>query len=154
MTTLENLTTEQRAGLEDLVTGLNEDLQSSVQNSTNHAFNVGCSVSLLPLGVLVIVVFFLSRFNWVVTLVAAVFSLLAALGLATLVSITARNNALAQTYRLRIVPEIERRLIALDLPRPEFDRLAGELLPTGALLRFSLKLPPPDEDSAGGQDPE
>jgi hypothetical protein len=113
-----------------------------VRNSTNHAFNIGCSVSLIPLALFVGLVFLISKFNWIITLVALVFSLLAALGLAALVASFARKNSSDKTYQLHIAPEIERNLVTLNLTRVEFDRLADDLLPQGAMLRNYLERSP------------
>jgi hypothetical protein len=130
---------------------VNEKFETAVATSTNHAFNVGCSVSFLPLGALVVLVLILSKLNWVVTLVAAVFAVLTALGLATLVASISRKNASDQTYRLHIDPEIERNLGQLNLTRPEFNRLAVALLPSEAALRNYLSAPSPLSNT--GPDP-
>lgn len=138
----DSLSEKQREELMPLVTGLNEKLESTVQNSTNHAFNVGCSVTLIPLALIVGLVFFLSKFNWIITLVALVFCLIAALGLAALVASFARNNSADKTYQLHIAPEIERNLVTHKLTRPEFDRVADDVLPQGAMLRNYLERSP------------
>jgi hypothetical protein len=144
----DSLTSEQRMEISTFVDGLNETLESAVQASTQHAFNFGCSVSVIPLVVLVILVLFLSGFNWIVTIGAAVISLLLALGLASWVAYTARKNSADQTYRLKILPEIDRTLKRFNLTRPEFESLAGKILPAGALLRNYLAGSQPDRPVA------
>ena len=148
---LENMEPEQQIEITDFVTDLNEKLETAVQDSTQHAFNFGCSLSVIPLLVLVILVLFLTRFNWILTVGAAAMSLLLALGLAAWVAFTARKNSSEQTYRLHIAPEIERNLKTLQLTRPEFDRLAGRILPSEAPLQKYLANPAldraPDTDS-------
>jgi hypothetical protein len=148
---LDSLTSEQQMELSSFINGLNETLETAVQDSTQHAFNFGCSVSVIPLVVLVILVLLLSGFNWVITVGAAVITLLLALGLAAWVAFTARKNSSAQTYRLKISPEIDRNLRRFNLTRPEFESLASEILPTGALLQNYLAGPhldgPPSPDS-------
>jgi hypothetical protein len=141
---LDSLTSEQQMEISTFVNGLNETLESAVQDSTQHAFNFGCSVSVIPLAVLVILVLFLSGFNWIVTIGAAVISLLLALGLASWVAFTARRNSSDQTYRLKVSPEIDRNLRRFDLTRPELESLAGEILPAGALLQNYLVASEPD----------
>jgi hypothetical protein len=145
MIELESLPSEKQSEFVNLVNSLNETLETSAQTSANHAFNVGCSVSLLPLLLLVIVVLILA--NWVSALIAGMVAFLVALGLAALVAWTARKNAVEQTYRLRVAPEIERSLSPYLLSRPDFDRLADAVLPSSALLRNYLSLP---ETEAGG----
>lgn len=141
---LDSLTSEQQMEISTFVNGLNEMLESAVQDSTQHAFNFGCSVSVIPLAVLVILVLFLSGFNWIVTIGAAVISLLLALGLASWVAFTARKNSSDQTYRLKISPEIDRNLGRFNLTRPELESLAVKILPADARLRNYLAGPHPN----------
>jgi hypothetical protein len=139
MIELERLPSEKQTEFVHLVNSLNETLETAAQTSANHAFNVGCSVSLLPLLLLAVLVLILA--NWVSALIAGMVALLIALGLAALVAWTARKNAIEQTYRLRVAPEIERSLSTYQLSRLDFDRLADAVLPSGALLRNYLSLP-------------
>lgn len=132
------------AGSEDpisLANSLNEKMETAAQESVTHAFNVGCSFSLLPIVVLVVLVFLLSRANWVVTFVAAIVGLLLALGFTALVSITARAKSLERTYQLYVVPSIDRYLASAHLTRAEFDLQAAAALPEGAPLKKYLVVP-------------
>jgi hypothetical protein len=138
---IDRLTHEQRDELVALAGSLNEKLEQASTQSVNHAFNVGCSASLAPLGIVVLIVLIASRANWASVFIAVVLAVLLALGFATLVAATARSRTRVQTYTLEIAPEIERRIKPYDLSRPEFDTLADATLPSGALLRTYLTLP-------------
>jgi hypothetical protein len=141
--------------LASLAHALNEKLEEAARDSVNHAFNVSCSVSLLPVAVLVVAVFFLSRANWVVSFVAAVVGVMLALGFAALVSNTARARSIERTYQLYVAPSIERYLSSAQLTRAEFDLQAAGELPEGALLKQYLAVPERDgEDEPETEVPE
>ena len=136
--------------LASLALSLNEKLEEAARDSVTHAFNVSCSVSLLPVVILVVLVFLLSRANWVVSFVAAVVGLLLALGFAALVSTTARSRSVERTYQLYVAPSIERYLSSAQLSRAEFDVQAAGELPEGALLMQYLAVPPEVEEDEPG----
>lgn len=139
---------QEELALDTLAGSWNDKLVSAAQDSVTHAFNVGCSFSLLPVAVLVGVVFVASRGNWVISLIAAVVGLVLALGFASLVSTTARTKSIEQTYQIHVAPGIERYLASAQMSRPEFDRQAANSLPEGAPLRKYLAVPPEEEQAA------
>ena len=58
--------------LSELAESTNQEFEAAVASSSNRAFNLGCSLTLLPGIILVLLVFILSRANWAMTLVTAV----------------------------------------------------------------------------------
>jgi hypothetical protein len=141
---------EEAGDVAALAVSMNERLESAAQESVNHAFNVGCSFSLLPVAILVGVVFLLSRGSWVVAFVALVVGLLLALGFAALVSTTARTKSVERTYQIYVAPSIERYLTTEQLTREEFDRQAALALSSEAPLRKFLSPPPESEEAQAG----
>jgi hypothetical protein len=132
-----------QAALAALAESANERLEEAARNGANQAFNLGCTLTLLPGLVIVVLLFLLTRFNWVVALVATSLVVLGSVGFANLVAYRTKTNTLLRTYERDIFPEIERALKGLDLPRSRFDQVAAATLPENAALRAYLQREPP-----------
>jgi len=146
------LTPEQALALAELAENANEKLESAGQGGANRAFNLGCTLTLVPAAILVGLVFLLSRGNWVMAAVVAFLAGMTTLILANYAAYQARNSAILRTYQRDIHPEIERTLNRLDLPRPSFDRIAYQRLPNGAALLAHLPPQEPDENNESEED--
>jgi len=132
---------QQNKILTDLAQTANEKLETAGQNGANHAFNLGCSMGLAPVAILVILAFILSKANWVLTAIVFTISGMFLLIFANLVAYLARSSNIARTYQRDVNPEIERTLKKMDLTRPEFDEQAGLVLPNDAILRNYIIIP-------------
>lgn len=142
------ITPQQRETLANLAESANEKLESAGQTGANHAFNLGCYVSLLPAAAIILAAFIFGRGRLVVALVAGMLVLVAILGFANLAAYIAKSRTIDRTYELNVNPEIERTLKGMDITRPSFDSLAGEILPERAALRNYLPVPPSGEEDS------
>ena len=136
---------EQNEALAGLVDRSNETLVEAGQSSATHAFNLGCSVSLLPAAILVILAFILTRGSWVFGFISILLALLAIVGVANLVASTAKEKAIQRTYQEKIAPEIEQKLSELHMDQDRFGLWVSKNLPDGAILRSYVTLPPEPE---------
>jgi hypothetical protein len=140
-----SLSPEQQAALAQLALEANTKLETSAQEGANHAFNLGCSVGILPGAIIVLLAFILGRSNLLGAIIAALLVVLALVGFANYAAFQAKHNTLQRTYQRDIAPEIERTLNRLELSHQDFNHAAGAALPENAALRSFLLLPPNEE---------
>ena len=139
------LTPDQQEALDLLVKEANDKLEDAGQSRATQAFNLGCSMTLIPGLVVVVLAFILSRANWVMALIIAAVVILLALGLANLAAYTAKTNAIQRIYQLEAGPEIERALKKFELSRAVFDARARHILPKDAALQGLIQVSNPVE---------
>jgi hypothetical protein len=133
---------EQNEALTALADRSDQALVESGQNSATRGFNLGCSLSLLPAAILVILAFILTRGSWVFGFVSILLALVAVAGVANLVASTAKEKAMQRTYNEKIAPEIELKLSELQMDQDRFGLWVSKNMPDGAVLRNYVTLPP------------
>lgn len=136
---------EENEALTTLVNKSEQDLLEVGQSSATRAFNLGCSVSLLPAAILVILAFFLTRGSWVFGLISVLLALLAMVGVANLVASTAKEKATRRRFDEKVSLEIKQKLLELQMDHERFDLWVSKNLPDGAILRNYIALPPNPE---------
>jgi len=134
-------TAEQQERVLVLIEQVHEKLESSAQSNTTHAFNLGCSVGLLPAALITGAAFFITKGSWIAAVITALLMAIALLGFASLVANITRANIIENTYKKEALPQIETVLQELNISRPDFDSLANQNLPEGACLRKYLSIP-------------
>jgi hypothetical protein len=138
---ISNLDPEIKDRLIRLINTTNERLDTTSLENASKAFNLGCSIILLP-GILMIgIVLFLSHFNLVITALASVIIVIAVLLFANLVSSLARTHSMERLFESEIIPEIENELLETNTLRWVFDDLAKDTLPSNAPLLRLLEIP-------------
>lgn len=152
MNTAAELTPDQTQALLEIAEEANQELESAGESVASRAFNLGCSITLLPALALVLIVAVASRINWVAIFLTSILALVSMLIVANLVAYTARNNTVRRTFDDKVQPEIERKLNDLDLERSLFNRLAAQRLPEAAVLQRYL--PSSAEDTPAPDDSE
>jgi uncharacterized protein (DUF58 family) len=152
MNTITELTPGQSQALLEIAEEANQELESAGESVASRAFNLGCSITLLPALAVVLIVAVTSRMNWVAIFLTSILALVSMLIVANLVAYTARNNTVKRTFDEKVQPEIERKMNDLDLERSLFNRLAVQRLPKAAVLRRYL--PPSPEDAPVPDDSE
>jgi hypothetical protein len=152
MNTFAELTPGQSQALLEIAEEANQELESAGESVASRAFNLGCSITMLPALAVVLIVAVFSQMNWVAIFLTSILALVSMLIVANLVAYTARNNTVKRTFDVKVQPEIERKLNNLNLERSLFDRLAGQRLPEAAVLRRFLL--PSAEDATAPDDSE
>jgi hypothetical protein len=132
------LKAEGREALSTLALSANERLEAAGRNSASLAFNLGCSIGLLPAILVVVLVFVLAHANWLASAAALLLSGALVLLLANLAAYTARNNAIRRTYKEQVSVDIQRALAELGIQEQVFLEQAEQSLPVGATLRKFL----------------
>ena len=133
---------EQNEALTALADRSDQALVESGQNSATRGFNLGCSLSLLPAAILVILAFILTRGSWVFGFVSILLALVAVAGVANLVASTAKEKAMQRTYNEKIAPKIELKLSELQMDQDRFGLWVSKNMPDGAVLRNYVTLTP------------
>jgi hypothetical protein len=146
------LTDDQSQSLMELAEEANQELESAGEAVASRAFNLGCSITLLPALAVILIVAVFTRLNWVAVFITTILVLVATVIVANMVAYTARTNSVERTYQTKVQPEIERRLRGLELERPAFDRLASQRLPEAAVLQRYL--PPTPQETNSTDDSE
>lgn len=88
--------------LEELAWEFNRELETTAQAYSERAFNLGCSIAMLPAAVVLVITFFLSRANWALTAIVAVLVGFAAVGLAAFAATVARRSAVERVYNQQV----------------------------------------------------
>ena len=125
--------------LSSYIESINEKLDIAGRESASQAFNLGCTVGIIPAALVVIITFFASSASWLAALVIGILMIVALIGLANLVAFIARTKTLERVYRTEINPGIEQALARFSVTRTEFDQLANDQLPESAVLRRFIK---------------
>jgi glucan phosphoethanolaminetransferase (alkaline phosphatase superfamily) len=133
-------TLEQKSDISQLIEASNTKLEHTSETVTTHAFNLGCSVGLIPGGVIVLIALIVSRGNLPTILITALLMLIGLLIFASLAAFQARSRTLERLYQKEISPKIEKFILETQLSWQEFGEFASEILPAGSLL---LKYLPP-----------
>jgi len=137
-----SLSTEQKEILAQLARSSNEQLEAAGQSSATHAINLGCSIGLGPVIIIILLVFMISKGSWTVGLVTAAMLFLILMVFSSLIAATAKRSTLARTFTREIQPQITRTLNSMDLSQSSFEQFAREALPDGAVLMNFLEQHP------------
>ena len=124
----------------DYIQDLEDQLDEAGQISANRAFNLGCWFGLVPVGLLTVIIFFLSGSSWVVTLVSALMLMISLIALANLAAYVAKSRSISRLYDERVKSEIDAKIVEFSLSEGEFDSLVVETLPQGSVLRKLRKI--------------
>lgn len=141
-------TPEQQAELASVARAANEKLLDAGQVGTNYAFNLGCYIGLLPVGILTIGVFLVSKGSWAAAGITLLITILVVIALANTAAFIAGRNALQRTFIERLSQDIEGKLaeilpdLGMGTSRAMFWQIASETLPAGSPL---LQFAPPGE---------
>lgn len=128
------LDAQQRQTLETLVQESNQALVEAGQGGANRAFNLSCTITLLPGLVIVLLVLIFSRLNWVAAGIVAFLTVLVALGLANWSAYTAKRQTIRRVFEMEVEPQIRKTLSREHIPLSSFAQVAEETLPEDALL--------------------
>ncbi len=120
--------------LSELAESTNQEFETAVASSSSRAFNLGCSLTLLPGIILVLLVFILSRANWAMTLVTAVLVTMVAAIFTIFVAQQTKTRSTERVYGEAIQPQLTRSLQEQGCTWAEFADQARQTLPPGALL--------------------
>ena len=145
MTNTNELGPDQITNLDKMISEASERLETTGHASTNHAFNLGCSVGLIPALFFILLTYILTQGNWIAAVIMGLLMLLALLGFASFMASIARTNSVNRVYRDQIKPEIDSELMRLNIDQQTFYQFAVETLPEGAtllrpILSYSEKL--------------
>jgi CHASE3 domain sensor protein len=139
------LNNERQEALSSLALSANERLETAGRESASLAFNLGCSIGLLPGILVVVLVFVLAHANWLAAAAALLLSGALVLVLANLAAYTARNNVIQRTFKEQVSADIHRSLVEMGISDQSFREQAEQSLPAGATLRKFLVLEHPLE---------
>ena len=138
---------EQKAALASLAESANARLETIAAASSSQAFNVGCSVGLMPGLFIVALVFFLSRGSIAAAAIAFLLVSLFLVLFANVIAYIARSKSVDRAYQDEINLEIELSLREGSFSRNTFEQAAGQVLPAEAALRkYLTSLQPKIED--------
>lgn len=118
----------------EFATATNEKLEGASQASAYRAFNLGCTIGLIPALLVGFAAFFIANNSWVAAVATAIVMLLAVAGFAALAAYITRARRMDRIYHEQVAPEISQKLEELQVERPEFLRIAERELPTNAAL--------------------
>lgn len=121
-----------------LLQQLHEAMDENVNRNVNHAFNLGCVVSMLPGFVVVLLTFLLSGKNFAATLISALLVVLTIIALANILAYISRRATAEAYYRNHISPQLQTALEQHHMTMDAVYVLACQELPENSLLRHHL----------------
>ena len=120
--------------INDLAIKFNENLLEQGRESANKAFNIGCSVGLIPSLMFIIITLILTKGSWIATGLISFMMGLGVLALANLSAYIARSKTYQRIYQTDILPELEHFLETNAADRDTFEEIAIESLPIDSPL--------------------
>ena len=136
MTLEENNTTTNQESLATLIEELNTQLLEESAALAARAFNLGCVLSGLVVGIVVTITWLLT--HWLTAFVALVMTVLVAVGVSSLLAMRVRYNNMVRIYQDSIVPEIQAAIYEHNVDVDEWSSLVNETLPDDASLKLML----------------
>jgi hypothetical protein len=118
--------------LQTFITTLEEKLVSAGAGSAELAFGLGCGISIVPIGIVLLVLYILGVRGWVGLVLIALIGVLFATAISTYLASRARTSAIRRTYSREVEPQILQFLNDHKLDRDEFEREAAQVLPPNA----------------------
>jgi hypothetical protein len=122
-----------------VIEALNTQLMDESAENAAHAFNLGCILSGLLVGVIVILVW-LWR-HWIAAFMALLLTGLIAVSISTYIANRARANSISHIYEQNIQPQIQDILQQHKLSHDEWQALVAETLSEEAPLRLMVSKP-------------
>ena len=141
------LKAQQKETLTELIETCQETLDQAEESSANRAFNLGCSVGLIPAALFVLLAYILSKGSWIAAAITSLLMVIMLMGFASLSASIARKNTLQRTYQEKVKPSIEAALAEMGVNRSSLDALADEMLPVGSALRDYFSIPAGQEEN-------
>lgn len=132
------LTLDQTEPLALLAKEANDTLEAEASGAASRAFNLGCSVTLIPGLILAALVAIITRLNWSAVAITLVLVGFAVVGFANLASVTAAKRVAERTFQEDVLPRIDHTLAETHTERHHFIAVAGEALPASARLNILL----------------
>lgn len=120
--------------LAEFIHSANERMEIAGQSAANQAFNLGCSIGLIPAILFVLITFMMTKGSWLATAIMTLLMLLALAGVANLAADIARTRNIARVFQEDIQPEIIRRSEAAQLSQEELKETILETLSQHATL--------------------
>jgi hypothetical protein len=122
----------------EFVEQLNEKLRQAGVSSAETAFGIGCSIGLLPIGLVILVLLIFDVVNIILAFTLLLLTVLAMTGVGMLAASTARVNTTRRVFLGEVEPVITGYLLQAGWTRQQFADQAESLLGPDAPLRGFL----------------
>lgn len=132
-------------GLSAFIEEQNENLAKVGTERSEQSFGLGCTIGLLPLGSMILLLYIFHVLNLISGFFAVIVGFTALVGIAALVSSSAKRRAIGDTYNNYVKQAIDLYLREQQIDRVEFDQVAYEVLTESAPLRAYITPPAPQE---------
>ncbi len=140
---IEDLSSEQRQILLEIVVDVNDTLVTQSINIAGQAFTnalkLGCILLFFPVIIVLIVSYLLGKFSLISIFVYGGIGLLLAIVFGAMVATRAKTLAIEDDDGKDVNEEIEKKLIGSDFTRSQFENLANEILGEDSPLRVYLR---------------
>lgn len=134
-----SISTDQIDIAQQIASSANERLDAYSLGNATRALNLSCSMMALPGFVIVLVVFLLSRFNWVMAAIALTLVGITAFLLANLASSLARNRSVEKLYTQEVQADIQKKLLEAKISQSQFNQVANYFLPENSPLKQMIE---------------
>lgn len=134
-----SISTDQIDIAQQIASSANERLDAYSLGNATRALNLSCSMMALPGFVIVLVVFLLSRFNWVMAAIALTLVGITAFLLANLASSLARNRSVEKLYTQEVQADIQKKLLEAKISQSQFNQVANDFLPENSPLKQMIE---------------
>lgn len=121
--------------LAELVANASEKLEQTSETTTSQAFNLGCSVGLIPAGIIILLTAIVSRGNLTAIMISILVMAISLSIFASLAAYLARSRTIDRLNREEIFPYLESKSQELGFNREELVMTIDQLAPKGSPLR-------------------
>lgn len=125
---------EQDMDVDTFLTAMNEKLTSAGTGNAELAFGMGCGISIIPIGIVLLVLYILGLRGWVGIGLVVLIGVLLATAISTILASRARASTINRTYARDIEPQILQYLQDHQLEHDDLIRAAGQALSSDAPL--------------------
>lgn len=132
---------EQNEQLDELLEKAEQQLDEAGKINATHAFNLGCMIGLIPAGIIIIIALIVTR-SWLAAVLITILMVVALIGLANLLALIARTNAIERTYNQEVGPAIKHDLQEANITETAFNEYAWQHVPPTSSLYGFLPKPP------------
>jgi len=122
--------------LPTLIEELNTQLLEETAAVAARAFNLGCVLSGLVVGVVVTITWVLT--HWLTAIIALVMTVLVAVGVSSILALRARYNNMLRIYQESIVPKMQEAMSEHGFDVDQWQSLVEETLPEDASMKLML----------------
>jgi hypothetical protein len=125
--------------IEVIITSLNEKLGRTAASYAEQGIAVGCGISVIPTGILIIIALISGIRSWIALVLIGILGIILATGILSFIASRSGLMAAKRVFQEEIVPEMDKLLIEYAITDREFYEIVNQQLPNNAPLNKLIR---------------